>query len=47
MQSDHVATRELRYFLTGEVGERFNLIDKLTFLLLDTSPNHAWAEEDR
>ena len=31
MQSDHVATRELRYFLAREIGERFQLIDKLTF----------------
>ena len=31
MQSDHVATRELRYFLAWEIGECFQLIDKLTF----------------
>ena len=47
MQSDHVATRELRYFLAREIGERFHLIDKLTFLLFDTSLNHGWAEEGR
>ena len=47
MQSDHVATRELRYFLAREIGERFQLIDKLTFLLFDTSLNHRWAEEVR
>ena len=29
--SDHVATRELRYLLAREIGERFQLIDKLTF----------------
>ena len=45
MQLDHVATRELRYFLAREIGERFHLIDELTFLLFDTSLNHGWAEE--
>ena len=47
MQSDHVATSKLRYFLAREIGERFQLIDKLTFLLLGTSLNHGWAEEGR
>ena len=47
MQSDHVATRELRYFLTREIGECFQLIDNLTFLLFDTSLNHRWTEEGR
>ena len=47
MQSDHVATRKLRYVLVREIGECFQLIDKLTFLLFDTSLNHGWAEESR
>ena len=42
MHSGHyVATRELRYFLAREIRERFRLIDKLTFLLFDTSLNHG------
>ena len=45
--SDHVATRELRYLLAREIGERFQLIDKLTVMLFDTSLNHRWAEEGR
>ena len=40
MQSDHVANLELRYFLTQEIGERFQLIDKLTFILFDTSKKY-------
>ena len=47
MQSDHVATRELRYFLAREIGECFHLIDELTFLLFDTSLNHGLVEEGR
>ena len=35
------------YFLAREIGERFQLIDKLTFLLFDTSLNNGWAEEGR
>ena len=37
----YVATRELRYFLAREIRERFRLIDKLTFLLFDTSLNQG------
>lgn len=47
MQSDHADTRELRYVLVREIGECFQLIDKLTFLLFDTSLNHGRAEEGR
>ena len=43
--SDHVATRELCYLLMQEIGERFELIDKLTFILFNTSLNHGRAEE--
>ena len=41
-QSDHVASHELRYFLMREIGECFHVIDKLTFILFDTSINHGW-----
>ena len=42
MHSGHyVASHELRYFLAREIRERFRLIDKLTFLLFDTSLNHG------
>ena len=43
--SGHVATRELCYLLMQEIGECFELIDKLTFILFNTSLNHGRAEE--
>ena len=44
MQSDHAAICELRYFLAREIGERCQLIDKLTILVLDSSLNHGWSK---
>ena len=42
MHSSHyVATREFRYFLARAIRKRFRLIEKLTFLLFDTSLNHG------